>query len=52
MTNKEDAKKTKAIKHITVKIAEDVHRKLKIKAATDGLHMRELMEKIIIEYTK
>jgi predicted HicB family RNase H-like nuclease len=51
---KSDQKKVEkeAIKHITVKIAESVHRKLRIKAATDGLHMNKLLEKMILEYMK
>jgi len=48
---KETTKKEK-LKHVTVKISEDIHKKLKLKAVTDDLTLRELMEKLIIEATK
>ena len=44
--------KATSVKHITVKIDEEIHRKLKVKAAMEGLHMKQLMEKLIIDYTK
>ena len=48
---KETTKKEK-LKHVTVKISEDIHKKLKLKSVMDGLTMRELMEKLITEATK
>lgn len=50
-TEKDNVKKEK-LKHITVKISEEIHRKLKVKAAMDGVHMKDLMEKLIFEATK
>jgi len=50
-TKTTENKKT-VVKHITVKINEEIHRKLKVKAAMEGLHMKQLMEKMILEYTK
>ncbi len=52
MGTEKDNKNKKVLKHITVKISEDVHRKLKVKAAMEGIHMKDLMEKLIIEHTK
>ncbi|MDX9963629.1 hypothetical protein, partial [Desulfobacter postgatei] len=48
VTEKETTKKEK-LKHVTVKISEDIHKKLKLKSVMDGLTMRELMEKLITE---
>jgi len=50
-TVKDETKKEK-LKHVTVKISEDIHKKLKLKAVTEDLTMRELMEKMITEATK
>ncbi len=52
MANDKEKGKKEAVKHITVKISESIHRKLKVKAAMEDLHMKDLMEKLIIDYTK
>ncbi len=49
--DKEKVKK-EALKHITVKVSESIHRKLKVKAAMDGVHMKEVIEKMILDATK
>ena len=35
---------------LNVKMATDVHRMLKIQAATEGLQIKELIEKIVRDY--
>ncbi len=52
MSNDKEKVKKEAIKHITVKISEEIHRKLKVKAAMDGVHMKEVIEKMILDATK
>ncbi len=49
--DKEQVKK-EVVKHITVKVSESIHRKLKVKAAMDRVHMKDVIEKMILDATK
>ncbi len=52
MATEKDTTKKEKLKHVTVKISQDIHKKLKLKAVMDDLTLRGLMEKLIIENTK
>ncbi len=52
MANNKEKVKKEVVKHITVKVSESIHRKLKVKAAMDGVHMKDVIEKMILEATK
>ncbi len=38
------------LKHLTIKLPEDTHRKLKAKAALEGENVKNLMQKLVLEY--
>ena len=40
------------LKHLTIKLPEETHWKLKAKAALDRLNVKALMNKIVLEYVK
>ncbi len=48
--NTEEAKTEVKLKHLTIKIEENLHRRLKAKAALDGVNIKNLMEKLVLNY--
>ena len=38
------------LKHLTIKIEEGLHRRLKAKAALDGVNVKSLMQKLVLDY--
>ncbi|SDU42109.1 hypothetical protein [Desulfobacula phenolica] len=47
----EEAKKTEVkLKHLTIKIEESLHRKVKARAALDGVNIKSLMQKLVLDY--
>ena len=46
----EEVKTEVKLKHLTIKIEENLHRKLKAKAALDGVNIKSLMQQIVLDY--
>ena len=46
----EKAKPEVKLKHLTIKIEESLHRRLKAQAALDGVNVKSLMQKLVLDY--